>query len=167
MKLARAVVIGFLVAVGCTSGDIIDNTVQFPDAMLALSTTANAQQVRPGQLFPLTVSVQNITLVEPTGEPPPELAATAAYLVFTLDDESSTPLLATAETDVVVTIPPSTTQGTHTIICRVFQLDGTPTASVDELTIGVPVDTSPPPFDMTMDTSFPRPAPPPPPQPDS
>lgn len=171
MKLARAVVGGVLGLVltsglvACTDGDIIDGTVQFPDAMLALTTTADARQVRPGQSFPLTVSVQNITLVEPTVEPPLDHITDAAYLVFTLDDESSTPLLATAETDVTVTIPPSTTEGTHTIICRVFQLDGMPTAAVDELTIGVVLDAPPPPVDTTMDTSFPSPAPAPPPRP--
>jgi hypothetical protein len=166
MKVTRAV-LGLAAAMGLAacSGDIIDPPVEFPGASIELTTPADPANVHPGEDFPLTVTVQNIYLVEPTIEPPLDHLNDAGYLVLTLDDESSTPLLATSQTNVTVTIPPSTTEGTHTIICRVFGWDGTPSDDVDELTIGVVLVAPRPPVDTTMDTSFPSPVPTPPPEP--
>jgi hypothetical protein len=149
----------------CT-GEIEDETVAFPSPTVELSSTADRTQVRPGQRFPITIFVSDdVLLVEPGDVPPVELAADAAYLVLTLDDESSTPLLATAQTEVAVTIPPSTTEGLHTILCRVYTHQGMPTASTASMEIQVVIDVASAPDDTFMDTSFPFPAPAPPPEP--
>jgi len=55
----------------------------------------------PAQTVPINVTVQNVYLIEPSATPPPEHVSDAGHLVFTLDDESTTPLLVTAQTSVM------------------------------------------------------------------
>lgn len=154
MKTMRAV-LGFVVVAGLAAcaGEIRDETVNLPNAAITLSTTADIDRIRPGQLVPMTVDIDSITLVEPAVAPPPEHVADAAYLVFTLDDESSTPLLVTAETEVDVEIPPSTTAGPHRVICRVHAHDGMPTDTAAELDINVEITNA------NVATTAPAPAP--------
>lgn len=169
MRLMRAV-LGFVVALACLNlmacaGDIIDDTTQFPGAFVSISTTVDPPDVYAGELLPVTANVEGVFLLAPAIEPPVEHRTDSGYLVYTLDDESTTPLLVTAELDVTLTIPASTTAGTHTIICRIFRSNGTPTATFDQLTIGVPPPKGEPIVDSTMDTSFPLPQMPEPPTP--
>lgn len=168
MRMTRAV-LGFVVSVAlglaaCT-GDIIDDTSQFPGAFVAISTTVDPPNVNAGTMLPVTASVSGVYLLAPSEIPPVEHRTDAGYLVYTLDDEASTPLLVTADTEVAVTIPASSSTGPHTIICRIFKIDGTPTQAFDQLTIGVLVPAGAPIVDSTMDTSFPQPQPTPPPTP--
>jgi hypothetical protein len=162
--------LGFVWALAASSlaactGDIIDDTAQFPGAFVAISTTLDPPEVNAGTTLPVTATVSGVFLLAPSEVPPVEHRTDAAYLVYTLDDEASTPLLVTAETESVLTIPASTTTGPHTIICRVFRIDGTPSQAFDQLTIGVLIPAGAPITDSTMDTSFPLPQPTPPPTP--
>jgi hypothetical protein len=127
---------GFVALAAC-SGDVEDQTLNLPSATLELTTSANLENVAAGQAIPIRVDITNITLVDPGVAPPPEHVFDAAYLAFTLDDESSTPLLVTSQTDVNVVIPPGTPEGHHAIICRVHMHDGTPTETSFELDITV------------------------------
>jgi hypothetical protein len=126
---------------GLSACNIHDNTVtaNIPNATLNVTTTADVQDVMPMQAVPMMVDVKNVTLVDPAVTPPPAQMADAAHLVFTLDDESTPPLLVTAQTNVSVTIPAETKAGPHKVICRVHKHDGTPTDTKFELAITVKV----------------------------
>lgn len=169
MKVTRAV-LGLVVSLACLdltgcAGDIIDDMTEFPGAIVSISTPLDPPNVAAGDELAVIANVSGVFLLDPGVEPPVEHRTDSGYLVYTLDDEATTPLLVTADAEVAVTIPASTGEGTHTIICRVFRSDGTPTAAFDQLTIGVRRDSPPPPVDTSMDTSFPVPQMPPPPTP--
>jgi hypothetical protein len=132
---------------------------------VAISTTLDPPNVNAGTTLPVTADVTGVYLLDPSQTPPIEHRTDAGYLVYTLDDEASTPLLVTAATEVDLTIPASASIGPHTVICRVFRIDGTPTQSFDQLTVGVLAPAGFPIDDSTMDTSFPVPQPTPPPTP--
>jgi hypothetical protein len=63
----------------------------------------------------------------------------AGHLEFHMDDETTPPLLVTAETEVQVPVPAETKAGPHKIICRLHKHDGTPTTTVFEVQITVKV----------------------------
>jgi hypothetical protein len=137
VSLALALALGG----GLSACNIHDNTatVNIPDATVNLTTTADKEDIMPMQAVPMVVDVKNVTLVDPAATPTPAQMADASHLVFTLDDESSPPLLVTAETNVSVTIPATTKAGPHKVICRVHKHDGTPTSTMVELDIMVKV----------------------------
>ena len=169
MKLTRAV-LGLAVSWACLNltacaGDIIDDTTEFPGAVVSISTPLDPPNVSAGDALPVVANVEGVFLLDPGVEPPVEHRTDSGFLVYTLDDEATTPLLVTAQVEASVTIPASTGEGTHTIICRVFRSDGTPTSAFDQLTFGVRRASPPPPVDTTMDTSFAQPQRPPPPTP--
>src|SRR5258708_811303 len=132
--------LGFLaLAAGALACNVHDNTINIPNAMLNVTTDVDVDNVEAGQSVPMTVSVQNVFLVEPAATPPPEHVNDAGHLEFHLDDESTPAILVTAQTSVMVKIPAETKAGHHKVICRVHKHDGTPTDTKFELDINVKV----------------------------
>ena len=133
-------------AAGLTACNVHDNTINatanIPNATLNVTADADVQAVMPAQSVPLTVTVQNVTLVDPSATPPAGHDSDAGHLEFHLDDESTPPLLVTAQTMVNVPIPADTKEGPHKIICRVHKHDGTPTTTMFEVDITVKVAVS-------------------------
>ena len=127
--------------VACTA-NIHDNTLNVTDPKLTFNTTADVTNITPGQAVPLTLSAENIFLVDPAATPPPEHVNDAGYFEIYLDDESTTPILITAQVNVSVTIPATTTAGSHKLICRIHKHDGTETAAVEEFSFTVKVTAS-------------------------
>jgi uncharacterized membrane protein YgcG len=118
-------------------GNTINATANIPNAMLSLVTDTDVNNVTPAQAVPMTVSVQNVYLLDPSATVPAGHETDAGYLEFHLDDETTMPLLVTAQTNVSVTIPPATPPGPHKIICRVHKHDGEATMTEFELDIVV------------------------------
>lgn len=136
--LTRLASLAFVSLGACLIGcEVHDNTINIPDATLNVETDVDAQNVEPMQAVPMTVQVQNVYLIEPAATPPPEHVVDAGHLEFYLDDESTPPLLVTAQTNVAVTIPANTSPGKHKIICRVHKHDGARTDTKFELDITV------------------------------
>jgi hypothetical protein len=125
----------------------INATANIPNASLSVTADTDVNNVTPAQAVPMTVSVQNVYLVDPNAAVPPEHDADAGYLEFHLDDETTTALLVTAQTSVQVPIPATTPPGPHKIICRVHKHDGEPTQTEFEVDIMVKVSVT------TMTTS--------------
>jgi hypothetical protein len=111
-----------------------------PGALVAVSTSVDVDDIRPSQVVPLVIDVENLYLIEPTSTPPPDHAHDAGYLELYLDDEASPPLFIAAQTHVSVTIPASITAGPHRIICRLHEHDGTPTDTTFEVDMIVQLD---------------------------
>ncbi len=107
------------------------------NARITVTTSADVNNVTPGQAVPMTVQVTNITLIEPTATPPPGQEANAGHLRVYLDDTDNDELLITAQTSFSVTIPTNTEPGSHRIICRVHRHDGMPTSTTFRLDIVV------------------------------
>lgn len=124
--------------VGCTA-NIHDNTISIPNATINATTDADVNDVAPDQTIPMMVTVTNVYLVDPAMTPPPAHVEDAGHLQVYLDDTSSPPILVTAQTNIMVTIPKETPAGHHKIICRVHKHDGTPTSTTFELAITVKV----------------------------
>jgi hypothetical protein len=142
MRIASLVTISFgACALALAACNIHDNTftANIPDATLNVTADADVQNVEPMQSVPMTVEVHNVYLVEPAATPPPEHVEDAGHLEFHLDDESTPPLLVTAQTNVSVTIPANTSPGHHKVICRVHKHDGRPTDTKFDLDINVKV----------------------------
>jgi hypothetical protein len=135
---ACALSLGMGVA-GC---EIHDNTINIPDATLNVSTDADKENVMPMQTIPVMVQVNNVYLIEPGMTPPVEHTLDAGHIKIYLDDESTPPLLVTAQTNVSVTIPANTAPGRHKLICRVHKHDGTKTDTKFDLDINVKVSAS-------------------------
>src|SRR6478609_6664216 len=117
----------------------INATANIPDAQLNLTADTDVSNVEPAQPVPMTVTVMNVTLVEPSAAPPPGHEMDAGHLEFHLDDETTPPLLVTAQTHVMVKIPNETPPGHHKIICRVHKHDGEATTTKVEVDINVKV----------------------------
>jgi hypothetical protein len=130
-------------AAGFVACNVHDNTINatanIPNATLTLTANADVDNVMPSQPLPVTANVQNVFLVEPGATPPPEHAMDAGHLEFHIDDETTPPVLVTAQTMVEVPIPAETKPGKHKIICRVHKHDGEPTDTKFELEITVKV----------------------------
>ena len=121
---------------GC---NIHDNTINIPNAQINATTDVSASNVMPAAMVPVTVTVQNVFLVEPSATPPPEHVKDAGHLVVYLDDVDSMPLLTTAQTNFSVTIPAETKPGPHKLVCQFHKHDGTPTTTKVEVAINVAV----------------------------
>ncbi len=123
--------------------DVHDNTINatanIPNATLNVTADTDVNTVMPSQSVPMTVMVTNVTLVEPTATPPAGHEMDAGHIEFHLDDESTPPLLVTAQTQVQVPIPADTKPGHHKIMCRVYKHDGEPTTTRFEVDINVMV----------------------------
>jgi uncharacterized membrane protein YgcG len=123
--------------------DVHDNTINatanIPHATLNVTADTDVDTVMPSQSVPMTVMVTNVTLVEPTATPPAGHEMDAGHLEFHLDDESTPPLLVTAETQVQVPIPADAKAGHHKIMCRLHKHDGEPTVTMFEVDITVKV----------------------------
>jgi uncharacterized membrane protein YgcG len=106
---------------------------------LNVTADTDVNTLMPSQSVPMTVTVTNVTLVEPTATPPAGHEMDAGHLEFHLDDESTPPLLVTAQTQLQVPIPADTKPGHHKIICRLHKHDGTPTVTEFEVQITIKV----------------------------
>jgi hypothetical protein len=148
MKFSRLLMPGLLVALGglpaCTA-NIHDNTINIPNATVNATTDADVNNIMPEQVVPVTLDVKNVTLVDPATTPPADHVADAGHVQIYLDTTSTPPLVVTAQTTVMVTIPKETMAGHHKLICRVHKHDGTPTSTTFELsfTVKVTVTTTP------------------------
>jgi len=120
-----------------SSCNIHDNTINIPNATINATTDASASSVAPTQTVPVTVTVQNVYLVDPAVAPPPEHVNDAGHIQVYLDDFDTQPLLITAETMFNVTIPAATKPGPHELKCRVHKHDGTPTSTEMDVSITV------------------------------
>jgi hypothetical protein len=128
------------VAFGVCTGaacNVHDNTINIPNASINATANTDVTNVAPNQSVPITVTVQNVYLVDPATTPPAEHTADAGYLQVYLDDVNTTALLVTAQTTFDVTIPPATPPGGHKLICRVYKHDGTPTSTEVNVAITV------------------------------
>ena len=136
----------FALAAGPLACNVHDNTINatanIPNATLNVTADTDVSAVMPSQSVPMTVMVTNVTLVEPTATPPAGHEMDAGHLEFHLDDETTPPLLVTAQTQVQVPIPADTKAGPHKVICRVHKHDGTPTVTKFEVDITVKVTVS-------------------------
>jgi hypothetical protein len=142
MMKALLVSTGLLAIVaGISACNVHDNTINatanIPNAQVALTADTDVDNVMPAQPLPMTVTVMNVTLVEPTAMVPAGHEMDAGHLEFHLDDETTPPLLVTAQTHVEVPIPAATPPGKHKIICRVHKHDGEATDTEVEVEITV------------------------------
>ena len=123
--------------------NVHDNTLNataiIPNATLNLTADTDVNNVMPSQSVPMTVTVTNVTLVEPTATPPAGHEMDAGHFEFHIDDETTTAVLVTAQTQVQVPIPAATKGGPHKVICRLHKHDGTPTVTKFEIDITVKV----------------------------
>ena len=130
-------------ATGFFACNIHDNTINataiIPNATLSVTADTDVNNVMPSQSVPMTVNVTNVTLVEPSATPPAGHEMDAGHLEFHLDDETTPPLLVTAQTQVQVPIPAETKAGHHKVICRLHKHDGEPTVTMFEVQITVNV----------------------------
>jgi hypothetical protein len=110
-----------------------------PNATLNVTADTDVDTIMPSQPVPMTVTIMNVTLVEPTATPPAGHEDDAGYLEFHLDDETTPPLLVTAQTQVQVPMPADAKAGPHKIICRLHKHDGEPTGTRFEVDITVKV----------------------------
>ena len=117
----------------------INATANIPNATLNVTADTDVNTIMPSQAVPMTVTVTNVTLVEPTATPPAGHEDDAGHLEFHLDDETTPPLLVTAQTQVQVPIPADTKPGSHKIMCRLHKHDGEPTTTRFEVEITVKV----------------------------
>jgi hypothetical protein len=135
LVLATACAIG---VVGCNVHDnTINATATIPNAALTVTANTDVSNVMPAQSVPMTVSVQNVYLVDPSAMVPPDHDTDAGYLEFHMDDETTPALLVTAQTNVSVPIPATTPPGPHKIICRLHKHDGEATDTKFEVDITV------------------------------
>jgi hypothetical protein len=131
-----AVVCSGSALVACTA-DVHDNQLTIENPEVAISTTADVNNVHAGQSIPVTIDAKNVFPVAPDKTPPPEHAHDAVFFKIFLDDPDSQELLVTASVSVSVTIPASTSQGSHKIICKTFSHDGEDTDSDTTIDINV------------------------------
>lgn len=119
------------------TAEVRDNTVNIKDARVEFTTSIDRQNVQSGQAVPFTVVAQDVFLIEPSQVPPPDRAMVAGHFRFYFDSTESEPILITAQTNVMVTVPADATPGDHKVICRVHKHDGTPTTATFELSVKV------------------------------
>ena len=139
--LAACALAGGLGPAACTA-NVHDNTINVKDPTVEFNTDVDVENVKPGQAVPIHIKAENIYLVAPDQQPPPDHVADAAYFQIYLDDTGSAPLVVTAQTEVNVTIPKETKEGDHKLLCRVHKHDGTPTEATFEIEITVKAEIS-------------------------
>jgi hypothetical protein len=125
---------------GAMACNVHDNTINIPNATINATADANASNVAPSQQVAITVTAQNVYLVDPMATPPPDHVQDAGHFQIYLDDTDTQPLLITAQTNFSVTIPPGTKPGPHNLICRFHKHDGTPTST--EVNVAITVSAS-------------------------
>ena len=132
--------------VACTA-DVHDNQLTVEDPQIAISTTANVNDVHAGQSVAVKIDATNVFPVAPDKTPPPEHVHDAVFFKIFLDDADSTELVVTAAVSVNVTIPAATPPGPHKLICKTFSHDGedTDSDSTIDITVTASVSTTPAP----------------------
>ena len=140
----NAMSVGLLALVmGPFACNVHDNTINatanIPNATLNVTADTDVNTIMPSQSVPMTVTVTNVTLVEPTATPPAGHEMDAGHFEFHIDDETTPAVLVTAQTQVQVPIPADTKAGPHKIICRLHKHDGEPTVTKFEININVMV----------------------------
>jgi hypothetical protein len=126
-----------LFVAGATACNVHDNTINIPNATINATADANASNVAPIQQVAITVTAQNVYLVDPATPPPAEHVEDAGHFQIYLDSTDTPPLLITAQTMFSVTVPADTKPGPHNLICRVHKHDGTPTSTEVNVAITV------------------------------
>ena len=119
------------------TADVHDNTANIDDAAIEFSADVDVDAVKPSDSVSVTVTAENVFLIEPDQEPPPDRVEVAGHFQFYLDTTSSEPLLITASKTASVPIPATATPGDHKLICRVHKHDGTPTSATFEISIKI------------------------------
>lgn len=125
---------------GATACNVHDNTINIPNATINATADATANDVAPTQQVAITVTAQNVYLIDPSQTPPPDHVNDAGHIQVYLDDVDTQPLLITAQTMFSVTIPAGTKAGAHNLICRFHKHDGTPTST--EVNVAITVSAS-------------------------
>jgi len=97
----------------------------------------DTNHVQPTQNVGITMTVQNVYLIDPSKTPPPEHANDAGHIQIYLDDFDGTPLVITANLHTEVVIPAASSAGPHRLRCRVHKHDGTPTTAVADVSITI------------------------------
>lgn len=127
---------GGLLATGCDfalAGSIS------PKATFTADPAVDTSQISAGQNVNVTLTAENVYLIDPSETPPAEHVDDAGHFQIYLDDLDSTPLLITAEVSVTIVVPATIAAGDHKLKCRVHKHDGTPTTAVEEINITVVV----------------------------
>ena len=132
----------FAACVPACTANIHDNTVSIPNANVAVSSSADTTNVKPGESLPVAVKVDNVALVEPGAMPPSNNAMQTGHLEIHIDSDSAPAILVTAQTSFSITIPSDIKPGDHKVICRVDKDDGTPTSAEADLSFTVKAATS-------------------------
>ncbi len=130
---------------GCTADvhdntvDVHDNNANIEDAKVEFETSADTENISPGQAVRVDIVAEDVFLIDPSETPPADRLSVAGHFEFHLDSMSGSPLLVTAEKSVDVMIPATATAGDHKLLCRVMKHDGTPTEAIYELDITIKV----------------------------
>ncbi|MBL8717654.1 MAG: hypothetical protein JNL79_16835 [Myxococcales bacterium] len=130
-------------AMGACTADIHDNTINIPDAKVTFNTDVDSTTIAPGQAVPITLTAENVYLIEPSETPPAAHASDAGHFQIYLDDVGSTALAITAKVKTTVTVPANTKAGPHKLICRVHKHNGESTTTIVEVNITVVIKTGP------------------------
>lgn len=136
LVLLSTFVAGGLLAAGCDfslAGSIT------PTATFTADPDIDTTHISAGQEVNVTLTAENVFLIDPSETPPPEHADDAGHFQIYLDDLDSTPLLITAEVNVTLVMPATIEPGEHKLKCRIHKHDGAPTATVEEISITVVV----------------------------
>ena len=148
LALYGAIAISSVSTFGCTAdvhdntADVHDNTANIDDVAVEFDADVDVDAVEPSESVHVTVAAENVFLIDPSEEPPPDRVMVAGHFQFYLDTTSSEPLLVTASKSVDVPIPSTATAGDHKLICRVHKHDGTPTEATFELDITIKASVS-------------------------
>jgi len=117
--------------------DVHDNNANIEDAAVEFETDVDTDNVQPAQEVHVVIVAENVFLVDPAQDPPPDRVEVAGHFQFYFDSMTAEPILITAEKAVDVTIPASATPGAHKLMCRVHKHDGTPTEATFEIDVTV------------------------------
>lgn len=110
-----------------------------PKGTFNVDPSVDTDNISAGQEVQVTLTAENVFLIDPAETPPPEHEEDAGHFQIYLDDVDSEPLLITAEVNVTVTVPADIEPGAHKLKCRIHKHDGTPTDTVIEVNITVTI----------------------------
>jgi hypothetical protein len=101
----------FVPMTGCTA-DVHDNNitanVDLDHANINLTANTDTSNVKEGSSVAMSVSVESgVFLIPPDQTPPPDKVSVAAHFQIYLDDDTTTPILITASTNINVLIAQS------------------------------------------------------------
>lgn len=128
---------------GCTADihdntlDVHDNNATIDDAAVEFDTDVDVDNVQANAGVRVNLVAENVFLIDPGSEPPPDRVMVSGHFRFYLDNTSGEPLLITASKSVDVPIPASVAAGNHKLICRIHKHDGTATEAIFEIDITV------------------------------